>query len=131
MFRYCGELDSSRAWRLQQLPGARDVPLLGVQVADRQPQHEPAVQPRVRQEDLAAAVDRVEQALVERVAAPRAEADDAEGHGASRSNVATGVDPRAKSRARRMCSASRARRPVAPKCRSTIHSFSARNRRPS
>ena len=29
-----------------------------------------------------------------------------------------------------MCSASASRRPSAPKCRSTIHSFSARNRRP-
>ena len=37
----------------------------------------------------------------------------------------------ANNRARRICSARRARRPSAPKWRSTIHSFSARKRRPS
>ena len=46
---------------LDQGPGARDVPLRGVEIADRQPQRIAAVEPGVGQEDLAGGIQPLEQ----------------------------------------------------------------------
>ena len=48
----------------KQLPGPPNVTVLRSKVPEGQPDHEPAVQPRVRHEDLAGSVDRVEHRLV-------------------------------------------------------------------
>jgi hypothetical protein len=53
------------------------------------------------------------------------------GTGATRSNRGSASTQLANTCARRICSARRVRIPSAPKYRSTIHNFSARNRRPS
>ena len=60
------------------------------------------------------------------------EADHAEGHRRDADESIARHPPTTRTRARaRMCSASASRKPSAPKCRSTIQSLSARNRRPS
>ena len=51
----------------QYLPGAGDVPLRGLQVADSQAQRVATAQHGVRQEDLARLVDSLDQALIEGV----------------------------------------------------------------
>src|SRR6476619_3663465 len=65
-----------------------------MQVADREAQRVGAVEPCMRDEDLAGPVHRVEEAFVECVATLRTEADDAEWHWCSTLAPLTAVDPR-------------------------------------
>src|SRR5262245_3258559 len=85
------ELVRSRA---QELPCAAHVRFGGVEVADRESQDVAAVQARVRNEDLAARVDRVEQSLVESIVTRCDEADDAEGYRCDALEVVALIDPR-------------------------------------
>ncbi len=87
----------------------------------------------MRQEHLAAAVHGLQQPLVAARRFPLARKQttlNGTGGQCVRTSALASTHA-ANSWARRMCSASRARMPSAPKCRSTIHSLSARKRRPS
>src|SRR5687768_238718 len=88
--------------RLQQFPRARDVTLGRAQMSDRETQRETPVQDRVRQKNLAGAVHRTEQSVVQRVeldlahgpvAGPSAEADDAERYRREPLEIGIGVHP--------------------------------------
>lgn len=77
---------------------------LRTKVAHRQPQHEPVVQSRVRQEYVTSRIDRVEQSLVERVElvvgdryTPRSgsEAHDAERHRGEALEIRIRINPSA------------------------------------
>ena len=59
--------DSETGVRLQQFPGPGDVRFRRTHLTHGQPQHERAVEPRVRQEHVARRVHGVEQPFVERV----------------------------------------------------------------
>src|SRR6266851_4276061 len=60
---------------LNSLPGISHLPLSGISLADAQAQRDPVVEPGMRQIKIAAAVERVHQALVGLVAALQSEAN--------------------------------------------------------
>ena len=67
--------------------------LFGVGLADAEAQGEPVVEPGVGQVEFAAGVEPVEQALVDVVAAPMAEADQVQGRGRGPFEAGIGFDP--------------------------------------
>ena len=111
-----------RCGEIQQFPRAARRGVRRAQVADRKPKNEAAVELGVREEDLARCVDASRMracSFVRRVVA-QPEADDAEGHRRDALEAVALRRPTTRIRcASRMCSASRARRPSAPKWRST------------
>src|SRR5688500_1229065 len=85
---------------LEKIPRSPDMHFGRAEVADREPQREPPVEPGVRDEDLSASVDGFEKAFVESVGRdraakrrPGAKTDDAEGDRGETLELRRPIDP--------------------------------------